>query len=439
MNLPKVVITGRPNVGKSTLFNRLIGGRISIVDDQPGITRDRVSGVCRLDDTTVELFDTGGFGIKKEDALSQEVEKQITYALTDADIVLFVVDVQTGITKLDQALADLLRKIDKPAIIVANKADNQSLELQSSEFYKLGFGDVIPVSALHGYGVSDLIEKIKSTLPEKVEGLVCDSIMKLAIVGARNVGKSTFVNTLVGEERVIVSELPGTTRDAIDVRVEINGRPIILIDTAGMIKKSKIREDVDFYSVVRAEQAIKRADVVLLVIDATVPVGEVTKKLAGFITENYKPCIITINKWDLVDEKVDILKYKEYFEKVLPTLHFAPISATSAIEGANLKETIKLAEELYHQARIRVSTSKLNQFLDRIRKTRPPSAKRKHPPKFYYATQVGTAPPTIVFFVNDPDAFDQNYRKFLTNKMHQLLPFSEVPIKLLIRKSVGRE
>ncbi len=440
MSLPIVAIVGRPNVGKSTLFNRLAGRRISIVDDKPGVTRDRLSTVCQMEDVFVELVDTGGFGIEELDSLSEHIEKQISYAIEQADVILFIVDAQAGITAIDKQLADRLRQIeDKPILLIANKADNRQAEYLSAEFNALGLGEPLPVSALHGRGKSELIEKVFQLLPKKPTDHI-EPAMKLAIVGARNVGKSTFINTLAGEQRVIVSEIAGTTRDAVDVKFNIDGQEFLAIDTAGVKKKSKIKNDIEYYSMNRAEKSIRRADVILLMIDATLPVGQVTKKLAGYICENYKPCVIVINKWDLAKDKADIEDYQKYLEKTLPGLNFAPISLTCAKDGTNIRATIRLAKSLYEQANIRLSTSQLNKAIEQIRKLKPPSStKAKGQPKFYYATQIAVCPPTIVIFVNNVEAFDQNYQRFIINRMREILPFQEIPLKLIIRQHHGND
>jgi GTP-binding protein len=434
MSLPVVAIVGRPNVGKSTLFNRLVGRMISIVDDRPGITRDRLSEFCQVDDRYFELVDTGGFGIEELDKLSEQVEKQIKLAIERADLVLFIVDAQAGITPLDSKLANILRTQNRPVMLVANKADNRNLDYQSAVFLKFGLGEPLPISALHGTGKNELFDAVMARLnPE--DSVPPSPIMKLALVGARNVGKSTFINSLAGEDRVIVSELPGTTRDSVDVRFEIDGRTFLAIDTAGVMKKGKIREDVDFYSSVRAERSIRRADVVLLLIDAAERVGQVTKKLAGYINENFKPCVIVINKWDLAQGKADMEDYNEYIEKILPGMPYAPISLTCAQDSTNVRATIKLAESLFQQSKTRVSTGELNRAIEFIRDAKPPSASRKKGyPKFYYATQIDVCPPTIVMFVNDADAFGTEYQRYVINRMRELLPFKEVPIRLIIRQ-----
>ncbi|MFA5864055.1 MAG: ribosome biogenesis GTPase Der [Phycisphaerae bacterium] len=439
MSLPVVAIVGRPNVGKSTMFNRLAGRMISIVDDRPGITRDRLMNICQVDQQYFELVDTGGFGVEEFDVLSEEVEKQIRFAIEKADLLLFVVDAQSGIMPLDEKLAKIIRTQEKPVLLVANKADNPSLGYDASIFLRFGFGDPVIFSALHALGKDFLLDQIIKRLP-RVETVPPKPVMKFAIVGARNVGKSTFINTLAGEERVIVSEMPGTTRDAIDVRFEIEGKTFLAIDTAGVMKKGKIKENVDFYSSVRAERSIRRADVVLLLIDASENIAHVTKRLAGYVVEEFKPCIIVVNKWDLAQGKADIEDYQKYIGKILPGMPFAPISLTCAMDGTNVRATIKLAEKLYEQAKTRVSTSELNKAIEYIRSNRPPNSSHlKSYPKFYYATQIDTCPPTIVMFVNNPDFFGQEYQRYVMNRIRELLPFKEIPLRLLIRTSPGRE
>ncbi len=439
MSLPVVAIVGRPNVGKSTMFNRLAGRMISIVDDRPGITRDRLSTFCQVDSYYFELVDTGGFGVEELDALSDQVERQIQFAIEAADLILLVVDAQTGITGLDSRLAQILRASGKPVLLVANKADNPSLEIQTAEFHRLGFDAPLCFSAIHGLGKDALFDAIIERLP-KVEMSPPEPGMKLALVGARNVGKSTFINTLAGEERVIVSEMPGTTRDAIDVRFEIEGETFLAIDTAGVMKKGRIKESVDFYSMHRAERSIRRADVVLLMLDAAEPVIHVTKKIAGYIVENYKPCVIVINKWDLAQGKADIEDYQKYVEKVLPGLPYAPISLTCAQDGTNVRATIRLAQKLFQQAKTRVSTGELNKAIEYIRSAKPPSsASIKRYPKFYYATQIDVCPPSIVMFVNDAESFDVEYQRYIMNRMREILPYKEIPIRLMIRQKTGRD
>jgi len=435
MSLPVVAIVGRPNVGKSTLFNRLAGRRISIVDAQAGVTRDRLSTLCRADDRYFELVDTGGYGIEDVDQLTRQIERQLRYAIAQATLILFLVDAHDAVTALDRRLAQILRAAAKPVLCVANKVDSPSHEPMVHEFAALGFDTPLPVSALTGRGITGLLQVVTGRLPDLEEGGPAEPIMKLAVVGPRNSGKSTFINALAGAERVIVSEIPGTTRDAVDVRFEMDGRTFLAIDTAGVRKKSKLKEPVDFYSFTRAERSIRRADVVLLLIDAALRVGQVTKNLAGYIVENYKPCVIVVNKWDLAVGKADIEDYGEYLAKMFPALRFSPICLTCATDGTNVRETVNTAYTLFQQACYRVPTAKLNEAIEQVRTIRPPSASRpRGHPKFYYATQVAIRPPTIVIFVNDVQAFTAEYQRFIANRFRELLPFAEIPIRLIVRE-----
>ncbi|MGD2109888.1 MAG: ribosome biogenesis GTPase Der [Phycisphaerae bacterium] len=436
MALPVVAIVGRPNVGKSSLFNMLARRRTAIVEPTAGVTRDRITAICDVDDRFFELVDTGGHGIVDRDDLNKDVERQIEYAIVQANVILFVVDAREGITPLDRDTADLLRKHGQVARVrlVANKVDDPRHESTAGEFTRLGFDEPLTVSAKTGLGRSALeelvlrsIEGISTDLPE-------EPVMKLAIVGKRNAGKSSFINALAGEERVIVSEIPGTTRDSIDVRFEKDGRALVAIDTAGVRKKSKLADDIEFYAYSRAARSIRRADVVLLLIDSTVPVGQVDKRLAAFIATEYKPCVLVVNKWDLAKDRASTESYGEYLGKVLPEMDYAPIAFTSAITGRNLDSTIDLATELFKQSRTRVGTGTLNQALQHALKANTPRGKRgKKPPKFFYATQVSGQPPTIVLFVNGPELVTTNYKRFLLNRFRETLPFDEIPIRLAFR------
>jgi GTP-binding protein len=439
MSLPVVAIVGRPNVGKSSLLNCLAGRRISIVDATPGVTRDRVSTTLALGEGEkvryVELVDTGGMGVEDVDQLTEHVENQILYCIAAADLVLFVVDAREGVMPLDKHVAAQLRRHDKPVILVANKIDQANVLSELGELTKLGFGEPIALSAAHHQNISDLLDCIQTKLGDLPADLPPEPVMKLAIVGKRNAGKSTFINALAGQERVIVSETPGTTRDSVDVEIEFEGKHLVLIDTAGVKKKSRFASDIEFYSQHRAMRSVRRADVTAMLIDASVPVSQVDKNLAGIIAEEFKPVVIVVNKWDLARGVATGEDYIEYFEKTFPELSFAPISLTTAKDGVNLHETIALAGQLFGQASHRVSTAKLNEAIQEILKKRGPSHKRgTKPPKIYYASQVSVEPPTIVCFVNDPRSFDRNYQRFLTNQLREYLPFSEVPIRVFFRK-----
>ena len=435
MALPVVAIVGRPNVGKSSLLNALAGRKISIVEPTAGVTRDRICAIIDFDEQYFELVDTGGYGIEDHDNLTEHVEGQILIAVEQASLVIFVVDIREGLSSLDRQVASLLRRPDLRVLLVANKADGPSQDGLGGEFFKLGFGEPLPVSAQHGRNRQELVERILQCLPDEGTAAPQEEVMKLAVVGKRNVGKSTFINALAGEERVIVSEVPGTTRDAVDVRFEKDGRTIVAIDTAGIRKKSKMTQNnIEFYSYTRATRSIRRADVVLLFIDAVDPISQVDKKLACYVADEYKPCIIVINKWDLVKDQADPNDYAEYLDEVLSGLRYAPISFITASEGKNVQRLTDLATNLFKQSQTTVTTSKLNKALQRITSERAPSARRKVGlPRIYYGTQMATNPPTLLLFVNDPSAIDDNYRRFLINRLRDLLPFSEVPIRLLLR------
>ena len=432
MALPVVVIVGRPNVGKSSLLNMLAREQISIVDARAGITRDRVSAVVEHNGRYCEFVDTGGIGIVDDDHLEQHVEGQVQYAIARANAVIFLVDVQHGLTPLDRRVADLLRRLEIPVLLLANKVDADPHRPAAAEFIRLGYGEPICISALHASGRNDLLERLEEMLLSDDQSPQAP-VMKLAIVGKRNAGKSTLVNALAGEERVIVSETPGTTRDAVDVRFEKDGRAFVAIDTAGVRKQSRMN-DIEYYSYTRALKSIRRADVVMLLIDATVPVSEVDAKLAAAVHAEYKPVVLAINKWDLAKDRAEPEAYDAYLAQVLPELDYAPATIMTAKTGKNVDAAVDVALSLFRQARTRVSTGKLNSSLETILAARGPSPKRGTKPlRILYATQVAVAPPTLVFFCNNPGLVSENYRRFMENRLREILPFREVPMRLLFR------
>ena len=437
MAIPKVAIIGRPNVGKSSLFNALAGQMISIVEPTAGVTRDRISTIIESGGKYFELIDTGGFGIVDKDHLDSFVAEQIAAAIETADLILFVCDIRDGLMPLDEKIARLLRAKNSKVIGVANKADSASLFPAAVPFSRLGFGEFLCVSAASKTGKDVLLEKILDRIGSAASETPSKPVMKIAIVGKRNTGKSTLVNAIVGEQRVIVSEVPGTTRDSVDVRFERAGATYIVIDTAGVRKKGKLSESIDFYSFVRAKAAVKRADCLLLLIDATVPISDPDKKLGSLITEACKPCILVVNKWDLAQKSaagVSSEDYQDYLTKILPGMKESPIAFTVATEAKNVDNVLDLALELFRQANTWIPTPKLNNAFEKIKAQRTAPAKSTGVgPKIYYATQIAVSPVTILMFVNRPQLFDENYRRFIINRLHDLLPIPEVPIRLLAR------
>ena len=445
---PNVVIVGRPNVGKSSLLNLIAQRRISIVDPTAGVTRDRVSTTVTLTAPAgdylpqqIELTDTGGYGIEDSQNLTAQVEQQIAYAISQAHLILFVVDAQAGIVPLDREVARLLRSSDTatPVLLIANKVDSPKHTAAAQEAACLGFGPPITVSATSGYNKKALVEAICRQLEANpvsdnaAESLDNDPAFLLAIAGKRNAGKSTLVNALAGQQRVIVSEIEGTTRDSIDVRFEMNNQSFIAIDTAGVRKTKSLAGDIEYYSYHRTLRSVRRADVVLLLIDAAVPISQVDHQLAAEILKHHKPCVIVLNKWDLAQKDYTQDQYMEYLDGALKGLNFAPVVFTSAINNEGLREVVAMAVNLYQQASHRVSTGELNRVMEKILAQKTPSSKIGRRPKIYYATQLDIHPPTVGLFVNDPQMFEPTYQRFIINRFRELLPFSEVPIKLLIR------
>jgi len=430
--LPSVALVGRPNVGKSTLFNALLGRRVSIEDPRPGVTRDRVTVVVEHEGRALELVDTGGMGIRDAQGLDDLVETQIARAVEAADLLLFVVDVRDGVTPPDRAVAERLRQSERPVLLVVNKVDHPSLEPEAEAFRALGFGDPVLVSAREKTAIRALLEEVFQRArgggdPPEPPG------MKLAIVGKRNAGKSTLINFLAREERMIVSEVPGTTRDSVDVRFERDGRAFVAIDTAGLRRRGSQGDSLDFLSRVRAERSIRRADVVFLVIEAPVAVSLVDKRLAEFVDEEARPCVVLVNKWDLARD-VKPGKFTEYLRQELPLLRYAPIARVSALTGFGVWPALDQALELHRQAQVRVPTAELNRALYDAQVERLPRARGRREPRLYYGTQSGVTPPTIVLFVNDPALFGEDYLRFLEGRLRSAFDFAHVPIRFRLRR-----
>jgi GTP-binding protein len=370
------------------------------------------------------------------DDLTADVEKQITYALNEAAVVLFLVDAHSGVAPLDEMVAERLRKIGKPTICVANKVDGAEQEPNASDFFRFGYGGVLPVSALQHRGKEELLKRIAQFLPPPDQDTAekPDQVeMKLAIVGRRNTGKSTFINCLAQSERMIVSEVAGTTRDSVDVRFERDGKVFIAIDTAGVRRKAKVTNDVEFYSLARAERSIRRADVVLMFQDSVMSISQVDKQLSAYVLEHYKPTIFVVNKWDLLAKDLSTGEFADYLRKVYPSLDYVPIAFITAKEGRNVHAVLNLAQNLHKQAGARVGTGDLNRMLKQALTDNPPPPRMNRRPKVFFATQAATHPPTIVLFTNGPELFDNTYQRYLVKTFRDTLPFHDVPIKLHLR------
>jgi len=435
--LPRVAIVGRPNVGKSTLLNRMCGSRVAIVEPTAGVTRDRVSVPSRImgafGTRWVEVIDTGGIGVVDRDDLGPLVEAQISTALASADLVLFLVDVRDGITPLDREAAKLLRLSELPVLLVVNKTEGRTLEWDVDSFRALGVeSEPMPISAQNGGGLTDLYERIIEHLPEAPEeNASAVPVMKFAVVGRRNAGKSTLINKLAREDRMIVSEIPGTTRDSVDVIFERDGKTFVAIDTAGVRKRSKLEDAIEFYSEARSRKTIRRADVVVLLFDVTQKLSATEKNLARYIIDHHKPVILAANKWDLVrDLSPD--DFQAYIAQELSGLTFAPVVFLSSKEGRNVDAMLTLANELFEQGKQRVSTGELNRVLEKALQARAPSS-RGYRVRLRYATQAEVSPPTFVLFVNDKRFVGKDYLRYLQNRIREELPFKEVPVRIVLR------
>jgi GTP-binding protein len=433
MPLPQVAIVGRPNVGKSSLLNTLARRRISIVEPTAGVTRDRVSTIIECRDRWFDLVDTGGMDFETTAELAADVQRQIEYALREAAVIVFTVDVMDGRTPLDEEIAARLRRLTVPVLVAANKADNDRLAAGAADFHSLGYEPVLAVSAKHSRGRHELLEAILERLPAEAAQAPADVAMKIAVVGKRNAGKSTFINALAGSERVIVSEVPGTTRDAVDIRFEKDGLTYVAIDTAGIRKRKSVASDIEFYSLTRAMESIRRADVVLFLLDAPSTVSQVDKHLGAEIEKEFKPVVLVVAKWDLAKGKATTGEFVEYLSKTMPGLAYAPVACVTAKDSRNVLATIDLARNLFKQASTRVTTAQLNRVIENAVRLRQPPSPTATLPKIYFATQVATQPPTIVLFVNHPDLFGEDYRRFIENRFREELPFPEVPIRLILR------
>ncbi len=434
---PVVAIVGRPNVGKSTLFNRLYGRRKAIVDDMPGVTRDRNYADVDRFDLPFTLIDTGGFEPVSSDRLLQQMREQSRLAMEEADVILFVMDAREGLTPADREVVDMLRKVDKPVFYLANKVESEKQTADLADFYSLGIEGLFPISAEHNMGISDLMEAVINAFPKASVAKEDEDIVRIAVVGRPNVGKSSLVNRLLGYERVVANPTAGTTRDSVDTLFTCNRRRYLLIDTAGIRRKGKISLQVETYSVVDALRSIERADVVLIVLNAEEGIVEHDAKIAGYAYEAGKACIFVVNKWDtLKKDNSTIGKFVDQIQTQFKYLSFAPIVFVSAVTGQRTGKIMTEVEKVMEQFSKRVSTSELNKVVkEAVERHHPPLAGGKRV-KFYYASQVGTKPPTFVFFTNSPEGIHFSYERYLSNKLREAFDFSGAPLRLLFK---GRE
>ena len=439
MSKPIVAIVGRPNVGKSTLFNALAGENISIVKDTPGVTRDRIYADVTWLDHAFTLIDTGGIEPDSSDIILSQMREQAQIAIDTADVIIFLADVRQGLVDADSKVADMLRRSRKPVVLAINKVDSfQKFMADTYEFYNLGIGDPVPISAASRLGIGDLLDEVVKHFPEQTGEIEEDDRPRIAIVGKPNVGKSSIINKLIGENRVIVSNIAGTTRDAIDTEVRRNGKDYIFIDTAGLRRKNKIKEELERYSIIRTVTAVERADVVILVIDAKEGVTEQDAKIAGIAHERGKGIIIAVNKWDAI-EKNDktVYEYTNKIRNILSYMPYAEITFISAVTGQRLPKLFELIDMVIQNQNLRVATGVLNEIMtEAVALQQPPSDKGKRL-KLFYITQVAVKPPTFVIFVNDKELMHFSYTRYLDNKLRDAFGFKGTALRFLIRERKG--
>ena len=435
MSKPIVAIVGRPNVGKSTLFNALAGRRISIVQETPGVTRDRIYVDVEWLDKRFTMIDTGGIEPESKDIILSQMREQAQIAIDTADVILFLTDVRQGLVDADSKVADMLRRSKKPVILAVNKVDNQKFDMDVYEFYNLGMGDPLPISASGKLGLGELLDRIVESFPEDAGEEEDHEIPHIAIIGKPNVGKSSIINKILGQERVIVSDIAGTTRDAVDTRVNWNGQDYVFIDTAGLRRKNKVKEELERYSVIRAVTAVERADVVLVMIDANEGVTEQDAKIAGIAHEKGKGVIILVNKWDLVekDDKT-IYRYTDKVRGVLSFMPYAKLLFVSAKTGQRIPRMFETIDAVIQNHALRVQTGVLNEILtEAMALHQPPSDKGKRL-KIFYMTQVSVKPPTFVFFVNSKKLMHFSYTRYLENRIRDAFGFEGTPLRFIVRE-----
>ncbi len=439
MAKPIVAIVGRPNVGKSTLFNRLAGGRIAIVDDRPGVTRDRLYFDTEWQNTVMTIVDTGGIDlVEEESTILGQVRLQAAIAMEEADAIVFVVDGQVGLTAEDEALAVLLRRTKKPVIVCVNKTDNFVNNFNAVEFYSLGFGEPIAVSSLHGMNTGDLLDAVVKELPDTGEEFREPDVIRIAVIGRPNVGKSSLVNAIIGQNRTIVSDMAGTTRDAIDTPFKANGQNYIIVDTAGMRKRKNVEEGPERYSVIRALRAVDRSDVVLIVIDGSTGLTEQDKKIAGYADEAGRGLILVINKWDLIEKDQNTMhRMEKQLRQELGFLAYAPILFISALTKQRVSKLPELVSFVAEQQNHRVTTSVLNDVISQAVQLNPAPTDKGRRLKIFYCTQAGVKPPNFIFFVNEPELMHFSYLRYLENQIRKNFGFEGTPIRMTVRQKGG--
>ena len=436
MARPVVAIVGRPNVGKSTLFNKLVGARLSIVDDKPGVTRDRIYGDCEWLGHRFLLVDTGGIEPRADDVILSQMRAQANIAISTADVIVLVTDLRSGVVATDQDVANMLQKSGKPVILCVNKCDSVGApDPEFYEFYNLGMGDPIAVSAVHGHGTGDLLDAVIAYFPPESEEEEEDDTIKVAVIGKPNVGKSSLINRISGQERAIVSDIAGTTRDATDTRIENQYGKFTFIDTAGIRRKSKVTDAIEKYSIIRARTAVERANVCVIMIDATEGFTEQDSKVAGIALDQGKGCIVVVNKWDAVEKDGNTMReYKEKLAVDFAFMKFAPFVFISAKTGQRVDRLFEQIAYVYAQSTMRISTGKLNEILGAATaRVQPPTDKGKRL-KIYYMTQASVCPPTFVFFVNNAQLFHFSYQRYLENQIREVFGLEGTPVRFIIRE-----
>ncbi|MBO4872073.1 MAG: ribosome biogenesis GTPase Der [Lachnospiraceae bacterium] len=436
MSKPIIAIVGRPNVGKSTLFNKLAGERISIVDDKPGVTRDRIYADCSWLDRSFTLIDTGGIEPESDDVILKQMREQAAVAIETADAIIFLTDVRQGLVDADMRVADMLRRSHKPVVLAVNKVDHfAKFGNDVFEFYNLGLGDPIPISASEMQGLGDLLDAVLKQVPRKAEEEEEDTRPRIAIIGKPNVGKSSLVNRMAGNQRVIVSDIAGTTRDAIDTVVRRNKKEYVLIDTAGLRRRSKVKENIEHYSIIRAVSAVERSNVVILVIDASEGVTEQDAKIAGIAHDNNKGILILVNKWDLVEkDNSSVKEFTRKIREVLSFLEYADILFVSAETGQRLSQIFDCVDQIVEACNLRVSTGVLNEIVSQATALHEPPSDKGKRLRIYYSTQVAVAPPTFVFFVNDKKLMHFSYQRYLENQIRETFGFRGTSIRIIVRE-----